>query len=104
MGTIFASLYAKIFMKLDTDEPKKGNKKDTPISTSIPLAITYNLFLPNISKIIRNILLGKKSKRASYRFQTQQKSQGTHRQQKQNSIENIQKRFENREMYLVFWK
>ena len=81
MGTIFALFYAKILMKLDRYEPKKGNKKDTPISTNIPLAITYNLFLPNISKIIRNILLRKKSKRTSYRFQTQQKSQGTHRQQ-----------------------
>ena len=89
MGTIFALFYAKILMKLDRYEPKKGNKKDTPISTNIPLAITYNLFLPNISKIIRNMLLRKKSKRASYRFQTQQKSQGTQRQQKQNSIENI---------------
>ena len=31
----------------------KGNKKDTPISTRIPLTTTYNQFLPNMSKIIR---------------------------------------------------
>ena len=39
--------------KLDRNELIKGNKKDRPISTRIPLEITYNRFLPNISKIIR---------------------------------------------------
>ena len=39
--------------KLDRNEPIKGNKKCTPITTHIPLAITYNQFLPNINKIIR---------------------------------------------------
>ena len=45
--------YIITVQKLDRNEIIKGNKKDTPISTHIPLAVTYNRFLPNISKIIR---------------------------------------------------
>ena len=45
--------YIITVQKLDRNGIIKGNKKDTPISTHIPLAITYNRFLPNISKIIR---------------------------------------------------
>ena len=44
----------KTVEKLDSNKLIKGNKKQTLISTRIPLAITYNPFLPNISKIIRN--------------------------------------------------
>ena len=39
--------HIKTVEKLD----RNGNKKDTPITTRIPLAIAYNRFLPNISKI-----------------------------------------------------
>ena len=45
--------YIKTVDKLDRNELIKGSRKDTPINTRIPLAITYNRFLPNISKIIR---------------------------------------------------
>ena len=45
--------HIKTVQKLDRNELIKGNKKDTPISTHIPLAITYNRFLPNTSKISR---------------------------------------------------
>ena len=43
----------KTVEELDMNELIKGNKKDTPISTRIPLTTTYNQFLPNMSKIIR---------------------------------------------------
>ena len=45
--------HIKTVQKLDSNELIKGNKKGTPMSTHIPLAITYNRFLPNTSKIIR---------------------------------------------------
>ena len=45
--------HIKTVQKLDRNELIKGNKKGTPMSTHIPLAITYNRFLPNTSKIIR---------------------------------------------------
>ena len=51
--------HIKTVEKLDTNKLIKGNKKDTPINIRIQLAIAYNRFLPNISKIIqtnRNIL------------------------------------------------
>ena len=44
--------HIKTVDKLDKSELIKGNKKDTPISTRIHLAIRYNRVLPNISKII----------------------------------------------------
>ena len=43
----------KTVEKLDRNELGKGNKKDMSISTRIPLGITYNRFIPNISKIIQ---------------------------------------------------
>ena len=45
--------HIKTVQTLDRNELIKGNKKDTHTSTHIPLAIAYNRFLPNTSKIIR---------------------------------------------------
>ena len=45
--------YIKTVEKLDKDKLIKGNKKDTTINTRIQLAIIFNRFLPNISKIIQ---------------------------------------------------
>ena len=45
--------HVKAVEKLDRNELIKGNKKDTPINTRIPFAITYDRFLPIVSEIIR---------------------------------------------------
>ena len=45
--------HIKTVQKLDRNELIKGSKRGTPISTHIHLAVTYNRFLPNTSKIIR---------------------------------------------------
>ena len=81
--------HIKTVQKLDRNELIIGNKKGTTRRTHIPLAITYNRFLPNTSKIIRekwkiisvNESLKQFLKRTSYIFKMKQKFQGTHRQQ-----------------------
>ena len=99
--------HIKTAEKLDSSELIKGNKKDMPISTQIPLAITYHGIFSS-SQIIWKTgtyyqltnLWKKNSKRTSYSFQTQQKSQGTHWQQ-QNWKQNCK---ENKKSTLKPWK
>ena len=99
--------HIKTAEKLDSSELIKGNKKDMPIRTQIPLAITYHGILSS-SQIIWKTgtyyqltnLWKKNSKRTSCSFQTQQKSQGTHWQQ-QNWKQNCK---ENKKSTLKPWK
>ena len=81
--------HIKTVEKLDGNELIKGNKKDTPKSTRIPLAITYNQFLQNMSKTIRknwHILSINESLKKDFQnelviaFKHTKKILGTHRQ------------------------
>ena len=104
--------HIKTVQKLDRNELIKGNKKDTPVSTHIPLAITYNRFLPNTGKNYSkkwNIISVNESLKQFFKNKpvTSLKCNKNFKEligsnQFENNIEKKQKHFETRKMFPVF--